>query len=56
MTGPRPEWPAWLPYVGWVSASTAEAFELGLPTRTRWRIFIIEWFGVGLTLTAKPEE
>lgn len=48
--------PLWIPFIGWVDLPAEDALELDLPIRSRWRVFVIEWFGFGITLLAEPRD
>jgi hypothetical protein len=45
----------WLPKIGWVDITPAEAAELDLPVRTKWQIWRIEWRGHGFTFKARAK-
>ena len=55
MTRRAKNWPTWFPFVGWLTIDANEALEYDLPLRTKWRIFVVEWFGFGVTILAEPE-
>lgn len=42
--------------IGWIELSPEEAMDFGFEqaARVRWRVFIIELFGRGITIMAEP--
>lgn len=47
-------YPAWLPFIGWINIETADVFELGLPVRDKWQLLVFDWFGFGFIIAARP--
>lgn len=45
-------YPAWLPFIGWLNIETADAFELGLPVRDKWQLLVFDWFGFGFVIAS----
>lgn len=43
----------WLPRAGWMSITAQHALSLGLPVRSTWQVWRIEWLRFGVTFCAR---